>query len=87
MLGRRPPWSPNEGAYQARRLAWFKANGAIFRPVSGYRTQSGKAKWRVWADPIDGHGACELSDAEGKCRLFNSFEAAKRAADAVNDLT
>lgn len=79
-----PKWTPDAGAYEAARLAWFKANGATFRPASGYVTKAGAHKWRVWADPIGCHGACELSDARGNRRLFPTAEAAQREADLLN---
>lgn len=81
-----PPWQPDQGAYEAARLAWFLENGAVFRPASGYRTKAGAHRWRVYADPIpgSGSGACELSDARGARRLFKTLEAAARVAEQIN---
>lgn len=54
-----------------------------WRPASGYMTKSCKEKWRCWneSNPC---GQREYETVSGRRRLFNSFEAAKSAADRLN---
>lgn len=54
-----------------------------WRPSSGYMTKAGKPKWRCWNEELPA-GQKEYETRDGRRRLFNSFEAAQRAAAELN---
>jgi hypothetical protein len=62
----------------------------IWRPASGYRTATGKSKWRVvkeYRSPLTGpKGESHLIEArgrDGRVRLFDSYSAANDVADEL----
>ncbi len=54
-----------------------------WHPASGYRTASGKSKWRCWNESLP-LGEKELLTRNGRVWLCDSFEAAKKKCDQLN---